>query len=431
MTKPWCALPFVHMFASDPEHDDKVCCIATKSIKDYANTPDTWLEDKWTGEYMVDLRKRMLTEGSEFPECQECIQAEKFNDKSDRMIFNDMYLEHLVPNVDTGNQHDVPIYWDLRPGNLCNLKCRMCGPTSSTQLNKELKNTVELKELYDSKDDYDFHLNIEDGCNWASEQNISYIEKALHHTDRIKFLGGEPTIMPEVARLMDYMIDNGVSVDLDNLNITTNGTNVNPKFYEKLSKFKKVKITLSLDGVNETVEYIRHPLDFTSFTNNFEKLGNISSVDVSFNCAVQALNLHNMTDFIEWLVEKSENRDTSVNFVKVTYPVGSSLSALPQEYRDYYCNKILLHPLMNHDIIEHSNLRSVVERIRDERFNQSHYNDLVTQTVLFDVARNQHIKNYIPELWDVISLDYKGYQRDVKMDTDNTKIRKQWVLHDK
>ena len=35
-------------------------------------------------------------------------------------------------------------------------------------------------------------------------KKISYIENSLPNTKKIKFLGGEPTIMPDVNRLIRY-----------------------------------------------------------------------------------------------------------------------------------------------------------------------------------------------------------------------------------
>lgn len=428
MTKPWCVLPFIHMYASDPVHDDKVCCVATQKIKDYASTPDTWLEDKWNGEYMVDLRKRMLTEGSSFPECQECINAELNGGVSDRMMFNDNYQDTFTPNIETGNEHHTPIYWDLRPGNLCNLACRMCGPASSSQLNKEHKTNEIMKEMQPSENAYNAFMNIEDGCNWASETNIKYIENSLDNTRHIKFLGGEPTIMPEVARIMDTMIDKGVSEKLDKLHITTNGTNLNNKFYDRIAKYKNVNITLSIDGIYQTVEYIRHPLNFKSFTNNFETLIKNKNVSVSFNCAVQTLNLHNILDFTKWAINSSDN--ISLNFVKVHYPLESSTTALPKKYREKYCNEILSDDILKNDIVKHSNLSSVIKRVLEEDFEEFAYRKFVMQTVLFDKTRNQHVMNFVPEIWDIISTDYKVFNRDLKTNSNDSNMRQEWLLNE-
>ena len=66
------------------------------------------------------------------------------------MNFNDMYIEiyrakvELIPNVETGNQFDAPLDLDIRPGNLCNLKCRMWVPYQVHNFKKKYTENSEL-----------------------------------------------------------------------------------------------------------------------------------------------------------------------------------------------------------------------------------------------------------------------------------------------
>lgn len=430
MKRPWCVLPFIHMYASDPKWDDKVCCVATKYIKTYKDSLDTWLEDKWTGEYMVDLRKRMLDDNATLPECSECSSIEKSGGKSDRIKMNEKYLDDLIPNIETGNQYNKPTYWDLRPGNLCNLQCRMCGPPSSSQLNKENTNNEVLKEQYPAEHLYEASLTVPNGCSWSTDNNMNYIQDSLPNTKYIKFLGGEPTIMPEVDRLMDNMISTGISETLPRLHITTNGTNINRKFYDKINKFKNVDITLSIDGTDSTVEYIRHPLNFKKFVSNFKELREETNVSIAFNCAVQPLNLHNMLEFSKWVLENSDS-NVNLTFVKVHHPEEHSMHVLPDEYRKYHCEKILSDDIINDPRIKNSGLEGIISRTHEDEFKQELYNKFIIKTALLDITRNQSIKDFIPELWDIIAVDYKTYRYDLKFNKNETKLRPDWILHEK
>ena len=65
--------------------------------------------------------------------------------RSDRMNFNAMYNSGMIPNVETGNQHNCSFRFRYKTKKLilCNLKCRMCGPSSS-QFEKELLENTEI-----------------------------------------------------------------------------------------------------------------------------------------------------------------------------------------------------------------------------------------------------------------------------------------------
>ena len=251
--KPYCIAPFVHLYQHNSKLDDRVCCISK-----VLNTPtDTDIKTKWSSDYYKDIRQRMLTPGSKLPECTDCIELEKKNATSDRQHFAERFKDYdLEYNIDTGTQYNKPIDFDLRPGNLCNLGCRMCSPVSSSQLSKEFKNNKEdfYKVYQKDRGEYKFYVDYEDGCDWDYEENLQYIGQSLltGKTNRIKFLGGEPTIMPGVLSLMDFMIDHNLT-DTE-LFFTTNCTNENKKFMEKLNKFKNLHFHFSIDGINKTLK---------------------------------------------------------------------------------------------------------------------------------------------------------------------------------
>jgi len=103
------------------------------------------------------------------PDCSRCYQIEKTSDSSFRILSNARWSEELGSSfkelVDESKSRDLavpqlPIYLQLVPGNLCNLKCRMCSPLFSSQIEKDdvhrgwaPKLTGELAELIDWAED--------------------------------------------------------------------------------------------------------------------------------------------------------------------------------------------------------------------------------------------------------------------------------------
>ena len=64
----------------------------------------------------------------------------------------------------------------------------MCDPVSSSQLQKEAQENKSLYEIIGSGE-------ITSSDVLSREYNINYILKNAEQSKRIKFLGGEPTIM--------------------------------------------------------------------------------------------------------------------------------------------------------------------------------------------------------------------------------------------
>ena len=86
---------------------------------------------------LKDVRKDML-KGEWNPECERCRQEEVNGIPSRRQYENndwDIKLDTAIPITQEDGTLDVDKqlieFIDIRYGNFCNLKCRMCGPTDS------------------------------------------------------------------------------------------------------------------------------------------------------------------------------------------------------------------------------------------------------------------------------------------------------------
>ena len=90
--------------------------------------------DKWfDGKYLTNVRKAMM-EGKKLKECDFCYKAEALHGSSPRMGINQRYFAH---NTDPEQKSIKKI--DMKLGNKCNLKCKMCFPYASSELWKEWK----------------------------------------------------------------------------------------------------------------------------------------------------------------------------------------------------------------------------------------------------------------------------------------------------
>ena len=91
------------------------------------------MQDWFKGGYISSVRTSML-KGDQVPECASCYKNEKLHGNSKRTYINEEYFKH---NNDV-SEHSIKMI-DLKLGNTCNLKCKMCFPYASSELWKEWK----------------------------------------------------------------------------------------------------------------------------------------------------------------------------------------------------------------------------------------------------------------------------------------------------
>ncbi len=389
----FCAAPFVHMYVHSNE-GQRVCCMSTEQTL-VTDDLDLDLKKRWSNNYYKEFRKKFLR--NEQPEvCVKCYDLEKSGGRSDRMNFNDMYSTFEF-NVETGNQYNTPLDLDIRPGNLCNLKCRMCGPVSSSQFEKELSENQEILRPILGKG------TIRKSDVLAHEYNIEFLLESANKGERIKFLGGEPTIMPEVDKFLDILIEK--KYFHVPLHFTTNCTNNNKRFIDKLSKFTRVSFNYSIDGTGKTVEYIRTPVKFQTINTTvpiYNKLSQRERSEISFT--YQAYNFFNLYDTVMW----AKGLGITVRPEILRAPEWSSIRSLPLSIRKPYLEKLV-------SIFETWNDRyseRVLPALRNILSDKIEYHPkhLARATKRFDIVRNQHIRDYIPEIWDIIQKDYDDLQ---------------------
>ena len=390
----FCAAPFVHMYVHSNE-GNRVCCMSTENSL-VTDDLDLDLKKRWSNDYYKEFRKKFLR--NEKPDvCIKCYDLEESGGRSDRMNFNAMYNSNMIPNIETGNQHNAPLDLDIRPGNLCNLKCRMCGPVSSSQFEKELLENTEILRPFLGKG------TIRKTDILAHEHNIEFLLQAADKGDRIKFLGGEPTIMPEVDKFLDILIEKKY-FDVP-LHFTTNCTNNNKRFINKLSKFSRVSFNYSIDGIGKTVEYIRAPVKFDTINTTvpmYHALSQRERSEISFT--YQAYNFFNLEDTIEW----ARGLGVTVRPEILRTPEWAAIRSIPLEVRQPHIER-MIDKFKENKTGYYSRVIPALEQLHKDKaeYNPIH---LARATKRFDIVRNQHIKDYIPEVYEIIKKDYNDLQ---------------------
>ena len=330
----FCVLPWIHL-ATRPNGDMRICCVANASgadTGDYtvglvkmedgkpANFSRDLPTDAFNNDYMRSVRKTML-EGKVPASCTKCFKEEQEGIASKRIWETGTW--HLQEDIDipelirqTAEDGSVPHklqYLDLRLGHTCNLKCVMCSPHDSSLWVSEHKKVFPIFQSPLIKKQMDWDSESFDNYWHENPEFWEQIYDQIPNIKQLYFAGGEPLLIKEHRIFLEEIIRRGYA-DKITLRYNTNGTLISEKFIELWSKFRKVKVGFSLDGMGDRVHYIRYPLDWGIVEQNLQLLDSApDNIQTNIAFAVQILNIKHVPEFIKWKVKQNFKK---INFDK-------------------------------------------------------------------------------------------------------------------
>ena len=394
--KHFCPVPFVHLYL-DNSTNSRICCVAGRD-----NIPERseFVSELWNGDYYKKIRQDML-DGKYNESCKTCYVHEAQGLESDRQRYIERYKD--VPlNVENGNDTGKPLDLELRFSNLCNLKCRMCHPRQSSQFEKEVKKHSQIAEKYFSNwVESGYQLTNNKSVDPSNVVNFDWLFNK--NLVKIKLLGGEPTIMPEAQKALEYLINIG-NTDIK-IQVTSNGTNANPKFNNLIKKFKNVVFNFSLDGCYETNDYIRFPSNFESIVKNITDVTEHVNYFTTTMC-VQALNIHNLYDYAKFITELSDklNKPIGCDAYPLDWPTWASYQTLPLDYRKKHIGKFLDSKYADHESFNDGDFVSVLKNFYENTV-VTDLNLLKDSCTMYDKIRNQDVNKSIPTLGKLFLVD--------------------------
>ena len=141
----FCIAPWMHMHV-EPDGEVQLCCASNwkhEHQRSLGNLNESSPEEIWNNSQYRMVRKNML-EGRKMPQyCSPCYDREAGAiNQTERQRFNREFANtfDLVPTtLSDGTLDTLKLkYLDIRFNNLCNLKCRTCGPDWSTSWANEM-----------------------------------------------------------------------------------------------------------------------------------------------------------------------------------------------------------------------------------------------------------------------------------------------------
>ena len=288
----FCMLPWIHMHGWS-DGNAYPCCMSDPDVP-IGNLRDNTLEEVWNNDTYKRMRLNMLN-NKPSKECVKCYEKERNGFYSLRNESNRNFA-YSIKDINTepdGSSEPNPIYWDIRFTNLCNFRCRMCGPQFSSNWVKE----------YNAMYGGDLKIEYTRG---NKQLNWEMIEPYIDNLHKIYWAGGEPLMMEEHWRIMDELIKR----EMFNVQLVYNTNFSEVKYkgrsvFDMWKLFDDVSIGASLDGMGERAEYIRKGTVWdTIVRNRYDMLDVCPDVDFFPSATLQVLNAYHLPAFHNDWVER-------------------------------------------------------------------------------------------------------------------------------
>jgi MoaA/NifB/PqqE/SkfB family radical SAM enzyme len=297
-----CPLPWMHL---EIERTGSItpCCFSSLQL---GNLKDSQAQDLFYGKEMQNLRSEML-QGKKPQSCEFCWQKESYKQISHRQRCLSMYQTELLSNwISTPTLRSL----DLKLGNTCNFKCKICDlPASSLRISEELKFATDPEQ----KQKIQLIVN--------ESQWYEYIENFLHRLDsawsdllNLDITGGEPFLLKNLPGTLDHIINLGHANHI-RLHFHTNGSVFPENLITKLSQFQLNDIAISIDNIENKFESERGGSwqDIVSNTQKFLSLDR-EKFRIYVYCTVNIQNILDLDEIFQW--GESNNIDIVLNILE-------------------------------------------------------------------------------------------------------------------
>lgn len=279
--KVFCIAPWVHACVK-PNGAMATCCERNETSEFNFTEFDQWVNSK----FMIDTRLAILN-GQIASGCEKCFNDDKLGKTSLRETYNKDFskygkISEKVNKDGTLDKKHISTF-DFKLGNLCNLKCVMCAPLSSSQLQTEYKLN---KPKFDSVAAY-IPIGVSGNYSWPkSDEFVSFVNKISNQIKYIKFTGGEPAMNPYLLSLVNTIPD---SNDIT-MSIVTNGTIINPELISALTASARAIVVISLEGIKSHNDEIRYLSKWDQVEQNIKELSSIPGVHTVINYQLQCFS---------------------------------------------------------------------------------------------------------------------------------------------
>ena len=399
-----CAVPWMHL-AFEPSGQVVPCCLTSTHNYFSGNLKTQTLEEIWNSDTQKALRKDMI-EGKEPKICSKCFDRERVTGESSRTFHNRDFADvvEAIPNItlEDGTCTTMDLkYWDFRFSNICNYKCRSCGPRYSSAW------VPDARKMGFADQEKVWSIETVDDAT-----NFEFLDSQIKNVKRIYFAGGEPLLMPEHWQILDML----VAQERYDVKLSYN-TNCSTLEYGKKNiidywskwNFGKLEVWPSIDEIGPRAELIRSGTVWHKVEENLKTLADLDSIILRPGITVGVFNVFRLPEIIYHLVDigviKKDPRTKRIDYNNffinlLETPVHYHVEVLPDDFKEEIIKKLNLF-IVEFRLKYQADLSKHFEHILHELtkpFNEKAARRFVKMTETLDALRNENTYETIPEL---------------------------------
>lgn len=393
----FCVLPWVSIEAS-PIGTVRPCCLADDEILDNSGNKfelsTANFSDIQNSNHMRRLREQFLA-GQRPQTCRKCWNEERGGRTSKRMHTLDR-LKHTIKDTEWTADAKPLMFLDLKLGNICNLKCRICGSWSSSQFATEEINQLPREE---QKSSHAYQMLRAGAWPRENQQFWQQIDSVLTDIRYIEFTGGEPFMIDEHFDMLQGIVDRGIAHQVE-IHYNTNGTQYPARGEAIWKHFKTVEIAFSIDDIGSRFEYQRTNANWLEVCANLDRFRDLkechSNIVLQVCTTVNVFNVRYIDQVARWIDQNKE----SFNFVYWN-----------MMHDAWYFSIATLPDTAKAAITEHLQSADIPSQYREEFGRIIAFMNTGASTDGFmlrmkiadlDRKRNQHLRTVAPEFADLI-----------------------------
>ena len=426
-SKTFCPYPWIHVM-TQPTGTVSWCCVARDNFKNddgsmFDLNRGNKIETVWNNDHMRKIRKQMI-DGEVVKGCEHCYDLEDMGFPSYRTNYIRDWFEYsergpeIVERIERSKRNgfrveEPPMYLDFRLGNMCNLKCRMCQPQNSSQIQKEYAKmeTADPKSADFVKENFTWGQFADHITPWQDDPEfLRQVEDWLPGVNKLYFTGGEPTIIERVYWIMEKCVELNIAKDIE-LVFNSNMTNIQKRFLDLVEQFKNVLMCISVDAFGHENEYIRGASHWSRVDKNLRKYCASDVIGtVLFSPVIQIYNILTITkllDFCEEL-EIEYGRQVFVTFLICDYPTSLDFRNCPDQVREVAAGR-LEEWLKRSKVLANrpenvQTINATIKALRENR-KDNWRQELMTfekYTNLLDNTRDESMEEAFPELHNLL-----------------------------
>jgi radical SAM protein with 4Fe4S-binding SPASM domain len=399
MNDKLCAVPWMHL-NFEPNGKVVPCCLTSYHNYFAGDLNKQSIEEIWNSDNMKTLRKQMVN-GEEPKICSTCFDRERVTGESGRIYHNREFPKviEIIPEITEPDGTCTTMelkYWDFRFSNLCNFKCRSCGPRYSSAW------VPDAKKLGYTDQEKVWSIEAVD-----DKTNFDFLKDQIQHVEKIYFAGGEPLLMPEHWQTLDMLVENkrfDVRLSYNTNCSTFTYGKKNVLDYWRQWEFGKLEVWPSIDEIGARAELIRSGTVWSKVEENLKDLTQLDNVIIRPGITVGAWNVFRLPEILNHLIDigviKENLRYKNFFFNILSMPTHYHVHILPDDFRKEIIEKLNKF-VDNHNTKYRTNISHLFTHIIHELekpHDPAAARKFIQTTNQVDKVRNENLFDVIPEM---------------------------------